>query len=45
MWNQRAEAVVAGGVSVAALVAENKIENPSLIRPGQILKIPPTIHE
>lgn len=28
------------GVSVAALVAENEIENPSLIRPGQVLKIP-----
>lgn len=28
------------GVTVAALVAENQIENPSLIRPGQVLKIP-----
>lgn len=28
------------GVTVSALVAENNIENPSLIRPGQILKIP-----
>ncbi|OQY84996.1 MAG: hypothetical protein B6D41_14880 [Chloroflexi bacterium UTCFX4] len=28
------------GVSVAALVAANDIENPSLIRPGQALKIP-----
>jgi len=28
------------GVTVAALVAENQIANPSLIRPGQVLKIP-----
>lgn len=28
------------GLTVAALVAENQIENPSLIRPGQVLKIP-----
>jgi hypothetical protein len=28
------------GVSVAALIAENGIENPNLIRPGQVLRIP-----
>ena len=27
-------------VTVAALVAENNLENPNLIRPGQMLKIP-----
>ena len=29
-------------VTVAALVAENNLENPNLIRPGQVLKIPKT---
>ncbi len=29
------------GVTVAALIAANHIENPNLIRPGQVLTIPP----